>query len=107
MFSIIVLGILLLSFLSINVCAASERILEQNPGDYYPASEAETQYSIGDWITMILGILTIVVFISFLILTFIWNGIKKKDKLVDRLFSSSMIFIIVTLIAVIVNSMFV
>ena len=107
MFSIIILGMLFFSFLSINTCAESERILEQETGDYYIAANSDIQYGIGDLISIIIGIATVIIFISYLISVYLWRGIKKKDKTLDRLFSSAMTSIIISLLAVIINSMWV
>jgi len=107
MFSILMLTILLLSLSAINVYAASERILEVGENDYYPATATTTSYSIGDWATIILGILSIILFLSYLITVFLWKGMKNKNKTLDRLYPSTMIFIIITMIVAIINGMWV
>lgn len=106
-FPILMLGILVLSFLSVNVCASEGRTVESGEGDYYPATPPDTYYTAGDWAVIILGITAAVFLVSFLVLVLNYRGVKNKDKIQDRLFSASMIFVIIALVAVITNGIWV
>ena len=106
-FPILMLGILVLSFLSANICASEGRTMESGEGDYYPATEPDTYYTAGDWAVILLGIIAAVFLVSFLVLVFNYRGVKNKDKIQDRLFSISMIFVIIALVAIVANSLWV